>query len=184
MRKTLLAVIIVSLVGCVSSPDPKLLQFPKFSDTSYVAADGRTWVAHEARRIGERFYVLEFIPQGAESNRTTEILRFEYHSNLPSIDQLKEISEDVKKMHDPAFTYEITPSPSGYIMRYHSPDRHASGVSKTVFREDGGAQISYTSRLITDPEKRLEFWTHYISSLPNQALQPTPTAGTSAAKQP
>ena len=102
------------------------------------------------------------------------MLRFEYSSRVPSVEQLTSIFEEVKEKDDPRFTYEVVPTPSGYIARHQAPRWDESGISKNVLREDGGVHMSYTTRLVSDPQKRYEFWSRYISDLPNQALQPTP----------
>ncbi len=173
MRTILILTLLMSLSGCVSPPESQAFRFPAVSDTSYVAADGRVWVAYESRRIGERSYVVAFTPEIAERGKWTEILRFEYQPRLPTVEQVTAISEEVKQKDDSGFTYELTPTPSGYILKHHAPRWNESGISKTVFRDDGGVQISYMSRLTVDSDKRLEFWTSYITNLPNQALQPT-----------
>ena len=176
MRNTIIIILLLGLAGCVSKPisQSHSFGFPALSDDSYPAPDGRVWVVHESRRISATHYVIIFTPESLiERGKWTEMLRFEYSSRVPSVEQLTSIFDEVKEKDDPRFTYEIIPTPSGYIARHQSPRWNESGISKNVLREHGGVHVSYTSRLVSDPQKRSEFWSRYISDLPNQALQPT-----------
>ena len=88
------------------------------------------------------------------------------------------------RAYDPGITYAVDGGSESFVLRHTLPKYGERGVVRVIHANRGYYYISYQERLGDSGGQKLAGWTQFIIKLPNQALEPTPTSGTSAAEQP
>ncbi len=167
------------MAACTSPSAGKRFVFPSSFGDEYAGPDGIKWVVHHVESNPDGTFWAMFTTEQAERGKWKELLMFGLKGESASQDSVRKALEVVRTKDDPTIVYRFEGGPDAFVLTYRSDRWNESGVQKTVRTAQGYRLVVYQERLGQLGEKRLRFWTDFISSIPDRAFMPrdTPSLG-------